>query len=112
MKIALGRFACFCIETRFGSDLRGGVQAALRFYTRSLESAMPPIAVPAFYFYLDRTSESYEVEFELAVDPEVEAALVKEASRQTVGMQQLLTHAVFVYLADLVRSEEVGATAR
>jgi hypothetical protein len=99
MKIALGKFACFCIETRFGSDLRGGVQAALRFYTRSLESATTPIAVPAFC--MDRARESSEVEFDLAVEAEVEAALVREAHRQAVGMRELLTHAVFVYLADL-----------
>jgi hypothetical protein len=101
VKIVLGKFPCFCIETLFGSDLDGGVQAALRFYARSLESAIPPIAVPDFYLYLDRTPGSSEVELDLAVDAEVEAALVREARKQDVGMRQLLTHAVFVYLADL-----------
>jgi hypothetical protein len=101
VKVALGKFACFCIETRFGSDLHGGVRAALRFYVRSLESALTPIAVPAFYLHLDRAPGASAVEFDLAVEPEVETALVEEARRQAVGMQQLLTHAVFVYLADL-----------
>ena len=99
MKIVLGKFACFCIENRFGSDLRGGVQAALRFYARSLESATIPIAIPAFC--VDETLKSSQMEFDLAVEAEVEAALVKEARRQAVGMRQLLTHAVFVYLANL-----------
>jgi hypothetical protein len=99
MRIVLGKFACFCVENRFGSDLRGGVQAALRFYARSLKSATAPIAVPAFC--VDRAPESSEVQFDLAVEAEVEAALVKEARRQAVGMRELLTHAVFVYLASL-----------
>ncbi len=40
-------------------------------------------------------------EFELAVEPEIQAALEGEARKQAVQVEQLLVHAVFVYLAGL-----------
>ncbi len=89
MKVALGKFACSCIEARFGTDLHGGVQAALRHYTRRLESAINPIAVPVFC--RDQAPDGSGAEFELVVEPKIESALEREARRQAVGMEQIWT---------------------
>lgn len=99
MEVVLGKFACFCLETRFGSDFATGVQVALHHYTRRLKSHREPIVVPAFY--LGRGPDGVEAEFDLAVESEIEATLEREARRQAVPVEQLLAHAVFVYIADL-----------
>jgi hypothetical protein len=108
MKVALGTFACFCIEARFGGDLYGGVQAVLRSYARSLHSATSPIALPAFC--LDPSPEPCE-EFDVPVEPEIETVLRAEARKQAVGIQQLLAHAVFVHIASLDTSPVPGPPA-
>jgi len=98
LKIALGTFTCFCVEDRFGPNIAAGLRAALRNYARSLESSSPPIVFPQFA--RDRKTDTSAVEFDLDVEPEVEAALKREAQMQAVRMDQLLTHAVFVFLAE------------
>ena len=107
MKVALGTFACFCIEARCGPNVAIGIRAALRSYVRGLESASPPVALPEFCRTLP--PDSSRVEFELAVEPEIETALEREARRQAVQLEQLLNHAVFVYLA---RAEESSGRSR
>jgi hypothetical protein len=106
VKLALGKFACFCIETRFGADLQAGVQAALRHYTRRLKSAGRPADVPSFG--RDQVPDGSGAEFELDVDPGIQEMLEREARDQSVDVEQLLIHAVFVYLADLDASSFDG----
>ncbi|MGA8746083.1 MAG: hypothetical protein WB507_09485 [Solirubrobacterales bacterium] len=108
MKVALGTFACFCIEARFGPDPTAAVQAALRHYTRRLKSAKAPLPLPTFF--RSPGSDGLGAEFDLAVDPEVEAALEDEARVQKVPVEQLVPHAVFVYLADLDSADAVDWT--
>jgi hypothetical protein len=50
--------------------------------------------------------------FEVEIDPEIEAELAAEASRQEATLDQLTTHAIFVYLADLDRPMPAGRTER
>lgn len=107
MNVALGKFACFCIEARFGADLAAGVQVALRHYVRHLESARAPIAFPGFC--RGQTPDGSGAEFELAVEPEIQAVLEGEARKQAVQVEQLLVHAVFVYLAGLDSAFPAGA---
>lgn len=99
MKVALGAFACSCIEDRLGVDLPTGLEQALRHYVRRLGSATTPVPFPGFA--REQDSDGGATELELPVEPEIEAALVKESRAQSVPMEQLLNHAVFVYLADL-----------
>jgi hypothetical protein len=99
MKVALGTFACFCIEARFGPDPAAGVQAALRHYTRRLKSSKVPLPPPRFSRFA--TPDGSGAEFELDVEPDIQAALEEEARDKSVPVEQLLVHAVFVYLADL-----------
>jgi hypothetical protein len=97
VKIALGKFAGSGIEELFGADLGVGVQAALTHYTRRLSSNLKPVPPPRF----DWSSVDAAAVFELPVAPEVEAALESEAREQKVTIEQILVHAVLVYLADL-----------
>lgn len=97
MKVALGKFACFCVEARFGADLAAWVQVAIRHYVRDLESARMPIAIPGFC--RGQTPDGSGAEFDLDIEPEIQAVLEGEARKQAVRVEQLLVHAVFVYLA-------------
>lgn len=108
MKVALGGFARSGIETRFGADLDAGVQAAARHYARRLRSARPPVAAPRFLRgATSRTARSLEV----PLSPEVERALEREADRSRVPMDQVLAHAVFVFLADMDAAGGAGTTS-
>jgi len=109
MRVMLGKFACFSIEARFGADLASGVQAALRHYTRRLKSAKEPVAIPAFC--RNQALDGSGAEFELAVEPAIQATLEREARRQAVRIDQLLVHAIFVYLADMDSSSRIGLEA-
>ncbi len=106
MNIALGKFARSGIEARLGTDVAVGVQEALLHYTRRLRSGWPPVGIPQFC--RERAAQDPEAEFELAIGPETEAALERDARRQRVSLAQVLTHAVFVYLADLDSAPETS----
>jgi hypothetical protein len=99
MKVALGEFACMCVASRFGSDLALGIQSATRHYSRMLASAAdsgPRLRLP-------KPVEDPSVELEVALDREVLGRLESEARMRAVDLQQLLNHAIFVYLAELDR---------
>ena len=99
MKIMLGTFACFCLEARFGPDLSTGVQAAVRHYTRRLRSARKPVPIPRFL--REEVQQGGRIELDVPFEPEVQEILEREAREREVFLDQLLSHAVFVYLADL-----------
>jgi hypothetical protein len=95
----LGTFACVCMEARLGPDLSTGVQVAVRHYTRRLRSARKPVPIPRFL--RDQPRKNGRIEFDVAIEPEVQELLEEEARKREVYLDQLLSHAVFVYLADL-----------
>ena len=99
MKIILGTFACFCIESRFGPDLGSGAEAALRHYAGRVRSDRKPPPPPPL-FLLSATPPDSGVELELTVEPEVREVLELEALRREVYLEGLLAHAIFVYFAD------------
>jgi hypothetical protein len=99
MKVALGEFACFCVASRFGSDLGFGIESAARYYSRKLSAQ----AETAPRLRLPKRLESPFVELDVPLDAEVVARLEQEASTRSVDVQQLLNHAVFVYFAELDR---------
>jgi hypothetical protein len=107
VKVALGAFACSCVEERFGPNVVPGLRAALRNYARGLSSSTTPVVFPRFA--RNQVTDHGAVEFDLDVEPEVEAALQQEARAQSVQIDQLLTHAVFVFLAE---AEERPAAPR
>lgn len=106
MRVVLGTFACTGIEAFVGRDIAAGVQAALRHYTGRDELDRGPDEFPRLPEYpLCRSG----AELELSVDPEIEAALEREARNSGgVSMDQLVAHAVLAYLADLDRASEIG----
>ena len=99
MRVVLGKFARTGIETQLGADLDEGVRAALVHYTRRLKSKWTPLAPP--YFSRGQAYGGPAEEFELSVEAETEAALVGEARRHQVHVDEILAHAVLTYLADL-----------
>jgi hypothetical protein len=82
-----------------GVDVETGVHAALCHYAGKLESGRAPVGPPQFL--QDQGPGSAETSFELAVDPEVEAVLEREAARQGMSTSRLALHSVLVYLAEL-----------
>jgi hypothetical protein len=99
MKMAIGTFLAVAIDAN-GGDLRTLVSTALIHYRKVLDAAEPPIGVPRF---LD-PSEPRRTEVDVPIEPALEELLRAEAARQRVPVENLLSHAVFLYLADLDRS--------
>jgi len=105
MKIALGAFARSGIESELGSAVPDAVQAALCHYCGKLQSGRAPLAPPAFLGANGSPEE--ETVLDLAVDPEIEAVLAREASARGLPLDRLAGHSVLVYLAEL---DFIGAT--
>jgi hypothetical protein len=110
MRVALDIFARSGIETHLGQDLVAGVRAALRHYTRRLDREAEELPrFPRFRRELIPDPERRGTELELSVDPAVEAALAHEARESPgVTVEQMVAHAVMVYLADMDRRDEAG----
>jgi hypothetical protein len=100
MRVALGTFARSGIETQLGGDVAAAVQAAVSHYAGKLKSGRPPLGPPSFLREGAPPLEP-EVAVDLAVDPETEALLEKEALRQGTSVSRLAAHSVLVYLAEL-----------
>lgn len=101
MRLVLGTFACSGIKALQGGDVAAVVEAALCHYTRGKgSSSRRPKMLPSF---LAEPSVGHPgTNLELSVDPEIQAALEREARESDgVSIEQIATHAVLVYLADL-----------
>lgn len=107
MKVVLGTFTRSGIEALLGGDIAACVRAALGRYAERVELEPTRRAIPG---RPDLRPTSVGAEIELALDPEVEAALEREA-RESGGasLDQVVTHAVLAYLADLDRASELDA---
>ena len=99
MRVVLGNFARSGIERHLGADLGAGVQAALLHYARRLRSTRAPVWFPRACEGM--MPEPAGVSFDLPVDSEVRIALEREAQKRAATTEQMLTHAVLVYLADM-----------
>jgi hypothetical protein len=97
--IELGQFTRSAMEARVGSDLVAGIRAAVKHYSRRLESGRRPLALPSYF----RTAPAADPAnaLDVPLGSEAEAALEREANRQHVTPQQILSHAVLTYLADM-----------
>jgi hypothetical protein len=102
VKIRLGTFAREELQARFGDDVAAGVQMALELYARRLASGAPPAGFPNFRRRL--LADPSWAELELSVDLGTRRTLKGEARRAGVTVEQLVVHAVLVYLADLDRA--------
>jgi hypothetical protein len=99
VRVAIGQFARSSIESHLGNDLAAAVGVALLHYARRARSKRPPPGVPAFSRDQAGRDPGFEVELEVASD--VQTLLEEEARRQKMAVDQIVAHAVFVYLADL-----------
>jgi hypothetical protein len=99
MRIALGAFARSGIESQLGTDIGGAVQAALCHYAGKLKSGRPPLSPPGFL--PEGAAQDGKDAFDLAVDPETEALLEREAAKLGTDVSRLAAHSVLVYLAEL-----------
>lgn len=117
VKILLGQFARDSIEERYGPHLNRGIQSALRHYARRVRSARRPPEVPTFMrdAALDPATA---IELDVPVPYEVQSALEREARLQSLPVERVVAHAIFVYLSDVdtaagsPRPEELEATSR
>ena len=96
MRIRLGSFARSGIEAELGPDVEAGISAALEYCVDQLGGDQPLIGIPSI---VGEEAEAPRTEAELPVSPEVERALELEVSRQGISTDQLVTHAILVYLA-------------
>lgn len=107
MKVELGTFARWSIENRLGSNLRVAVLTALHHYVRRLKSGWRPAFPPSFCVERGAVAVA-DSTFELQVGPGMRATLEREAETHRVPLNLVLTHAVFVYLADLEFADRNG----
>lgn len=104
MKIALNTFARSALEARLGGDVASGVHVALWHYcTRLGGSSWQHPEFPRFLSH--GASLGSGEEFELTLDPGIEAILERKArASDGVSLEQLAVHAVFIYLAEADRA--------
>lgn len=109
MRVSLGTFACSCIEARFGRDISGVVEAALNRYADRIESRTPDLPMPFFWF--GRAITEAQTELDIQIDSRKRRLFEAEAHRQGLAIEQLLTHAVFLYLGDISTPQIDSSTA-
>jgi hypothetical protein len=110
VKVDLGTFACNGIETYLDADIAAGVRAALDDFTERLESGRSPLSVPETLWEADPAEPAMALD--LPLDERTWLLLAHEAGRQGTTIDQLASHSVLVYLAELDRlTPPNGATA-
>lgn len=100
MKVALGTFACNGIEAHLGVDLSAGVRAALSHFVERLDSGRHQLGVPAM---TGEAAPEPAYAVDLPVDEHTWALLQREARRLGATVNELATHSVLLYLAELDR---------
>jgi hypothetical protein len=108
MKVSFGKFVRTSIEAQLGADLESTARMAVVHYERRLKSHWPPVGPPTF---LPEANEIDAEALELPVDPEMEEFLAREARRNRVTVEEILAHALLVYLADVDKASLQGVAA-
>jgi hypothetical protein len=104
MKVVLGQLARTGLEAQLGPDVEAGVRVALIRYAESIEFGREPLAFPRFRRQ-QRPRQASLTDLELQIeDEDLGEMLAREVSLQGVSPEQLVTHAVFLCLADLDRA--------
>jgi hypothetical protein len=100
MRVALGAFACAGIRTHMGGNatVSAAVEKAVFHYTSRLKAGRSLIDVPSLE---GLGTKDPELLLDLEVVPEIEELLEREADRQGVSVEDLVAHAVLLYLAEL-----------
>jgi hypothetical protein len=99
MKVELGPLACAGINRHLGGDARSAVEKAVFLYASRLKAGRPVPELPRF---LNGTVTSEpQLVLDLDFDAETEEQLLFEAANQGGSVEQLVSHAVLIYLAEL-----------
>lgn len=98
MNIELGPFAERGLRAYSAHDVAHGVEVALLYCALRV---MAREQLPPPYFAEDGSLAGSGAVYPLSVAPETVAILQGEADRHSVSLQQILRHAVQVYLAEL-----------
>jgi hypothetical protein len=103
MRVLLGKFACSCIEARFGGDVASAVGSAVREYAEDLAAgsvdwADSQLPVPRFWLEGGANRDG-ELELEVFLAARTQRILEGEARRRGLALEQLVNHAVFLALA-------------
>ena len=103
MKVVVGPLAQSGLETRVGPNLPAAINTALVYYVGKLSSGRGPARYPKFLTKEMTSGQggNPEAEVEVKVDEKIEAALEREARAQGTTLEDLASHAVLVYLAEL-----------
>lgn len=110
MRISLGTFLRFGYESELGDDLASSVRTALGHYSDKLRSGEALAPPPRFLSEAAAPTDGYRLD--LSLDPDIEAALEREAARQGVDVATLVNHSLHIYLADLdLLSKQVARTS-
>lgn len=106
MRVPLGAMACAGIRAHLGGDMTAAAEKSVYHYASRLAAGRPPAEVPRF-----AASEPLPdpvVVVDLALAPDLEELMEREAERQGVPLERLTAHAVLVYLAELDFLESAG----
>jgi len=102
LRIVLEPFAQACLEGRFGGvELSTSTRAALEHYARRSRSQTPPPGLPDLRREAPGKGPVEGTGLELTLPRELEALLRRAARRSAVSVDVVVSHAVFVYVADL-----------
>lgn len=107
MKVALGTFACSGIEACLDTDLPSGVEAAVSDFTQRIAAGKAVLGIPRLAREAADDAQARCVD--LSVDERTWMVLEREAARQGATLNELVTHSVLVYLAELDRLTPPGA---
>lgn len=97
MKVTLGKIAKEGIEAHAEGDVDAVVRAALLHYAALVDSAKPPLSPPPFSAAPKEAGSSLE----FMLDPEIQVVLERQARGASASVEDLATHAVLLYLAEL-----------
>jgi hypothetical protein len=103
VKVALGKLARSGLEALFGSDVPLGVHAAIAHYAGRLRSGGAPLRLPR-----QRWTDGAEAVFDVPVEGDLEQRIEHESRLQGATPQELVGHAVLVYLADVDRAASMS----
>jgi hypothetical protein len=103
VNVTLGKLALSGIEGLFGANVSSGVQTALAHYMSRLRSGLQPPRPPGFCSQ-EVSQATAATAFDVSLDPDLEQRFEHEARRHGASREELVAHAVFVYLADVDRA--------
>ena len=103
MKVTLGPFACSCLRDQVDPSLSRAAEVAMSRYADRIDANDELPAPPAFF--ARAAAPVGGAELELAVEPEIEAALIGEALRCDVPLELIVDQAVFACVREFEESD-------